>query len=549
MEKQSTTLVASNEERVRKTSKFHPSIWGDYFIHHTSALKKASTYKVVKRREELKEQIKKLFQGTADILQIMNLIDSIQLLGLDYHFEREIDAALHLIFEHDAKNYGLYETSLRFRLLRQHGFYVPADVFNKFKDEEGNFMSTLNEDAKGILSLYNAAYLRIHGEHILDEAILFTKNRFASLLDKLDQPLMTLVYLFLETPLCQRIRRLLTEKYIPIYEEEETRNNTILEFAKLDFNLLQSFHQEELKKISIWWNDLALAKSLTFARDRVVECYYWILNVFFEPQYSHARLISTKVISLLSLMDDIYDNYSTLQESQLLTAAIQRWEPRAVDEVPEYLKDFYLKLLRTFKEFENELESDEKYRVSFLQDEVKALSRSYFLEAKWGIEKYVPTLEEHLNNSLITCGYRVLTCASYVGMGQVATKEAFEWVAGFPKILKASSLICRLVDDIMSHKREQERGYTATTVECFMKQYATDEKVAYKNLMDMVEDAWKDHNEECLNPTQVARPLIERIVNFSRTIGEFYKYDDTYTNSKTTMKDNVCMVLVESVPI
>lgn len=47
-----------------------------------------------------------------------------------------------------------------------------------------------------------------------------------------------------------------------------------------------------------------------------------------------------------------------------------RWEPGAVDEVPEYLKDFYLKLLRIFKEFENELESDEKYRVSFLQDEV-----------------------------------------------------------------------------------------------------------------------------------------------------------------------------------
>lgn len=67
-----------------------------------------------------------MFQGTTDILQIMNLIDSIQLLGLDYHFEREIDAALSFIFEYDAKNYGLYETSLHFRLLRQHGFYVSA---------------------------------------------------------------------------------------------------------------------------------------------------------------------------------------------------------------------------------------------------------------------------------------------------------------------------------------------------------------------------------------------------------------------------------------
>nr|BBE32334.1 beta-eudesmol synthase [Curcuma zedoaria] len=547
MEKQSTsTLVAIKEEIVRNTSKYHPSIWGEYFIQHIShTLAMVSSI----RAEELKEKIKNLFQETNDILQIMDLIDGIQLLGLDYHFEKEIDGALSLISKHDAKNFGLYETSLQFRLLRQRGIYVPADVFNKFKDEEGNFMPTLKEDVKGLLSLYNAAYLRIHGENILDEAIIFTKNRLASLLDKLEQPLVILVSLFLETPLCQRNRRLLARRYIPIYQEEERRNDTILEFAKLDFNLLQSIHQEELKEISIWWNDLALAKSLTFARDRVVECYYWMLIVFFEPQYARARLISTKVIAFLSVMDDIYDNYSTLQESQLLTAAIQRWESQAIDELPEYLKDFYLKLLRTFKEFENELESDEKYRISFLQKEMKALSRSYFHEAKWGIEKYVPTLEEHLSNSLITSAYPMLTCASYVGMGQVTTKEAFEWVASLPKILKAGSLIGRLMDDIKSHKFEQERAHVASTIESYMKQYGTDEKVAYKKLMDMVEDAWKDHNKECLNPTPVPRPLIERIMNYSRTIEEIYKYDDTYTNSTTTMKDNVCMVLVESVPI
>ncbi|XP_042404058.1 alpha-humulene synthase-like [Zingiber officinale] len=547
MEKQSTSLVASNEEIVRKTSKYHPSVWGDYFIQHISpTLTKEVS---VKRAEELKEQIKKLFQETSDVLELMNLVDSIQLLGLDYHFEKEINAALSLIFVADAKNYGLYETSLRFRLLRQHGTYVSADVFNRFIDEEGSFKSTLNEDVKGLLSLYNAAYLRIHGENILDEAISFTKSRLASLLGKLEQPLVILVSLFLETPLCRRNRRLLTRKYIPIYQEVERQNDAILEFAKLDFNLLQSLHKEELKEISIWWNDLGLAKSLNFARDRMVECYYWIVNVHFEPQYSRARLICSKVILFLSLMDDIYDNYSTLQESQLLTEAIQRWEPQAIDEVPEYLKDFYLKLLRTFKDFENVLESDEKYRVSFLQDEIKALSRSYFIEAKWGIEKYIPSLKEHLSNSLVSTAYPVLICASYVGMDQVATKEVFEWVASFPKILKASTMICRLMDDVTSHELEQEREHAASTVECYMKEFATNEKEAYKNLMEMVEDAWKDHNKECLNPTQVPRLLIEKIVNFSRVIEELYKYIDTFTNSKTTMKDNVYMLLVESVLI
>ncbi|XP_042404085.1 alpha-humulene synthase-like [Zingiber officinale] len=263
-----------NEEIVRKTSKYHSSVWGDYFIQHISPTLDTTKESSVKRAEELKEQIKKLFQETSDVSELMNLVDSIQLLGLDYHYEKEINVALSLISAADVKNFGLYETSLRFRLLRQYGIYVPADVFNRFKDEEGNFISTLNEDVKGLLSLYNGAYLRIHGENILDEAISFTKKRLVSLLGKLEQPLVILVSLFLETPLCRRNRRLLTRKYIPIYQADKSRNDAILELAKLDFNLLQSLHQEELKKISIWWNDLALAKSLTFTRDRVVECYY-----------------------------------------------------------------------------------------------------------------------------------------------------------------------------------------------------------------------------------------------------------------------------------
>ncbi|XP_042404086.1 beta-eudesmol synthase-like [Zingiber officinale] len=134
-------------------------------------------------------------------------------------------------------------------------------------------------------------------------------------------------------------------------------------------------------------------------------------------------------------------------------------------------------------------------------------------------------------------------------MGLVATKEAFEWVASFPKIIKASSMICRLMDDLNPSELEQERDLAASTIECFMKEYGMDEKETYKKLMDMLEDAWKDHNNEYLNSTLVPRLLIERAMNFSRAMEEFYKYTDTYTNSKARMKDNISMVLVESVLI
>nr|Q0VHD6.1 RecName: Full=(+)-germacrene D synthase [Zingiber officinale]AAX40665.1 germacrene D synthase [Zingiber officinale] len=550
MENQSLTFVGDEEAKVRKSTKFHPSIWGDYFIQNSSlSHAEESTQRMIKRVEELKVQVKSMFKDTSDILQLMNLIDSIQMLGLDYHFENEIDKALRLINEVDDKSYGLYETSLRFRLLRQHGNHVSTDIFNKFKGDNGSFISSLNGDAKGLLSLYNASYLGTHGETILDEAKSFAKPQLISLLSELEQSLAAQVTLFLELPLHKRVKILLVRKYILIYQEGAMRNNVLLEFAKLNFNLLQSLYQEELKKISIWWYDLALAKSLSFTRDRIVECYYWVLTLYFDPQYSHSRLIYSKVISLVSIMDDIYDNYGTLEECRQLTEAIKRWKPQAIDSLPEYLKYFYLKLLKTFEEIGEELEHNEKYRMLYLQDQIKAIAVAYLEEAKWSIERHVPSLDEHLHYSLITSGCSLVPCASYVGMGEVATKEVFDWHSSFPKAVEACCAIGRILNDITSYEREQGRGDNASTVESYMKDHGTNEKDACKKLQEIVEKAWKDLNQESLNQKNISRLIIERLVNFSRSMEEIYMSNDMYTNSGTKMKGNITLVLVEAFPV
>lgn len=66
------------------------------------------------------------------------------------------------------------------------------------------------------------------------------------------------------------------------------------------------------------------ARKLPFARDRLVECYFWILAVYFEPHYGLARRFLTKVIAMTSILDDIYDVYGTLEEITLFTDAIER---------------------------------------------------------------------------------------------------------------------------------------------------------------------------------------------------------------------------------
>ena len=78
--------------------------------------------------------------------------------------------------------------------------------------------------------------------------------------------------------------------------------------------------------------------------------------------------------------------------------------------------------------------------------------RAYFDEAKWFHKKYIPTMDEYMEIALATSGYSLLATTSLVGMGDIVTNDCFEWVFGNPKIVRASAMVCRLMDDIVSHK-------------------------------------------------------------------------------------------------
>jgi len=51
---------------------------------------------------------------------------------------------------------------------------------------------------------------------------------------------------------------------------------------------------------------------------------FWAVGALFEPQHSYFRRLISKVIVFISIIDDIYDVYGTLDELELFTLAIQR---------------------------------------------------------------------------------------------------------------------------------------------------------------------------------------------------------------------------------
>jgi hypothetical protein len=85
---------------------------------------------------------------------------------------------------------------------------------------------------------------------VLEESILFARKHLESMEGKLEYPLAEQVRRALHLPLPRTLKRVEALQYMSEYKDEATHNSSILEFAKLDFNLLQRLHLKELKALS-----------------------------------------------------------------------------------------------------------------------------------------------------------------------------------------------------------------------------------------------------------------------------------------------------------
>ncbi|KAJ0433273.1 putative beta-farnesene synthase [Helianthus annuus] len=189
--------------------------------------------------EELKEEVRKKLMIKASSNESMQhrkliqLIDVLQRLGIAYHFEEEIEEALQHIYvtysEKWSDDNNLQNISLWFRLLRQQGFNISSGIFKNHMDNKGHFSESLCDDAEGMLALYEASYMRVEGEELLDDALEFTKTHLAIIaMDPSCEPLLRIkIQQALKQPLRKRLPRLEAVRYISIYRQEASHNEGI----------------------------------------------------------------------------------------------------------------------------------------------------------------------------------------------------------------------------------------------------------------------------------------------------------------------------------
>ncbi|XP_023737000.1 (3S,6E)-nerolidol synthase 1 isoform X2 [Lactuca sativa] len=533
----------NTSDRLKQCS--NPSKTNQYFCNHMNSIIVEEDNDV--KHAELVKRVRKLIGKVSDEgFEDLMMIDALQRLAIDYHFEDEINLILERrnmqytntdFFQHQ----NLYEISLCFRILRQNGFFVLPDYFKKFKGNYKEFDRKLNYDIRGLMALYEASQLRIEGEIILDEAEKFSYQILQERMKFLDDEQATMVRRTLENP-CHK-----TLPFCSLKNSIRDYNGTVLqELAELEFNLLQYVHQREINQILRWSKDLGLAKELFLARDQPLKCYLWAMAALTNPNLSTHRIDLTKTILLIYIIDDIFDVYGTINELTVFTEAINRWDIKAIDKLPDYMKSSFKALYNITNEIANNVY--EQHGINPIRSLWKAwatLCNAFLVEAKWFASGQIPNADEYLKIGMVTSGVGVLFVHMFFLLGNGTNEGHYDLFNDNHGIISSVSKILRLWDDLGSARDENQDGHDGSYITCFLNEHqGCPSKVARQHVVNLISDAWKSLNKECLAPYPFSATFMKATNNIARMVPLMYSYDNH--SSLPLLDDYVKAILLEN---
>ncbi|PWA42522.1 R-linalool synthase QH5, chloroplastic [Artemisia annua] len=529
-----TTRITVNaaESHVRRSTNYKPSSWS--FDHIQSLSSKYTGDAYVARANTLKDAVKTMILKAGNLLRILELVDELQRLGISYLFEEEISNLLETIYYNYYKfpeNWNKIDLNIKalgFRLLRQHGYHVPQEIFLNFKEKTQNLNSYLLEDVVGMLNLYEACYYSFEDESILDDARDITTKYLKESLEKIDGSIFSLVSHALEQPLHWRVPRVESKWFIELYEKRGGASPTLIELAKLDFDMVQAIHLEDLKHASRWWRNTSWDTKLTFARDMLVENFLWTVGFSYSPNFSHGRRTITKVAAMITTLDDVYGVFGTLGELEQFTDVINRWDIKAIEKLPDHMKICFFGLYNSINDITHETLANKGFLIlPYLKKAWADLCKAYLVEAQWYHRGHIPTLNEYLDNACVSISGPVALMHVHFLTSVSSIKEIHHCINRTENIVSYASLIFRLTDDLGTSLGEMAIGDTLKSIQLYMHETVATEPEARSYIQSLIDKTWKKLNKErAIVNSEASREFIDYATNLARLAQLMYGEGD-----------------------
>ncbi|PKU75265.1 terpene synthase 10 [Dendrobium catenatum] len=546
----------------RRSANYQPSLWDDNYIQSLPDGSLDATQ--VNLWEKLKEEVRHLIDQNKqnDTIELLEYVNTLCQLGISYHFESEIKNVLTFIassmesLSNILKN-SLHGSALLFRLLREYGIKALNTredfLVRSFKNENGSFKVHIVNDVKGMLSLYEASYLSVEGEDDLDEAMEFTTKHLSNYLKEpslIHPSLVEQISHALHLPLHWRMPTLHTMWFIDTYEKQENTNYSLFEFAKLDFNMVQSIYKKEVKEMSSWWRSIGLAgDEFSFARDRLMENYFWAMGCALEPHFWRCRKEITKLVSIITTIDDIYDTYGSIEELVLFTNAVDEWKIIEIQSLPNCMRKALLTLINTMNEIAFAFSKEKGLDIlPQLKRPWGYQCKAYLVEAIWYNTRYIPTLNEYMENAWLSIGTALVLTVAYL-LSEDLTKEALNSLELYFDVTRYSCMITRLYDDLGTSKDELQRGDVPKSIQCYMNETNVLEFVARDHIRQLIKKYWKLLNGEYFSNFNLEESFKRYALNLPRMTQCIYEYGDGYGKPDHETWDRILSSLIKPIPL
>ncbi|GLJ39005.1 hypothetical protein SUGI_0795080 [Cryptomeria japonica] len=205
------------------------------------------------------------------------------------------------------------------------------------------------------------------------------------------------------------------------------------------WNFIKIFRQENNSSVSMkgdyeWWDET-------------------------NKELSATRLCFAKVGSLITLIDDIFDTYGTINELIPFAKTLIEWDMSMMDHLPNYMKTSFQFAHKTYMDIATEAEKIHGPCVhEWMHDYWKSLILVQLQDVEWIANDYQPSLEEYLKSSLISTTILVLSFFPMLLINTFFHNDIIERINTFESY-----------DDSKDFQDEKERGEKASWIEYYIK--------------------------------------------------------------------------------